>query len=1021
MQVNRETPWLSIALSSFTIFRMSDLLEGLNDAQRAAVTHTDGPLLIVAGAGTGKTTALTRRYCYLLQNRSPLTDRISPITTDNILAVTFTEKAAGEMEDRVLQMLRTGAYDFWISTFHGFCQRVLERHGLEIGLPNEFRVLSQTDAWLMLRRRIHELPLDHYRPLGHPVKFLRALASHLSRAKDEGVTPEQYLDFALNTQLDMDGEIADAERKRLHELADLYFAYRKMLREEGCMDFGDLILETLRLFRERPAVLEQYRKQFRFIMVDEFQDTNWAQYELLKLLAGTARNITVVGDDDQAVYKFRGASLANILQFRDDYPDAKTVFLTKNYRSRKEILEAAYGFIKKNDPHRLEVRLADAGLSKKPEAECGIGGCVNVMWKARVDEEADAVAQKIKTTKNQEHHGSWNDFAILVRSNDSAQPFVRALDARGVPFQFLALRGLYAKPAILDVVALLALADGSRESSFAWRALGLPCYPFSAQDTAAIAHASRRKGLTLWMAIKEASRGTADGVSVEASQSAARMVQHVEGLAELARRSLPLKVYLETLQRTGYLAAVMKQPERERWESLQHLNAFAAGLKRYESAARAPTLHDFLEEHALEIESGDEGGLDADPDAGPEMVKIMTVHAAKGLEFKHVFVASLVDQRFPTRLRGETIPLPDGLVRERLPEGDAHLEEERRLFYVAMTRAKETLTLTGATQYGGARVKKPSVFFEEAGFAVQESYRSREQENDEAETMARALQTQESSMEQTDDRAHYDLKRRFSFTQLAAFRKCPLQYKFAHVYRIPVIGSHNKSFGQSMHLCFQRIMETHLARGRAAQGNLFASSTDYHLPSTIGGFRVSQEEALKIFEEAWIDQWYESRERHDERKKDGRDAVRRFWQRCAARAPDTIALEQDFTLVLGQHSLKGKIDRVDKREDGSIAVIDYKTGKMKETLDAEDKEQLRLYQIALEEKGMRVGSLSYHYVMDDATVDVELLKEKARADFLEALSERMDQILRSDFSPKPEPFTCKFCDFRNICEWRKMI
>ena len=216
------------------------------------------------------------------------------------------------MEDRVINLMPTGTYDFWISTFHGFCQRVLEAHGLEIGLPNQFRLLTPTDAWLLLKRRFDELPLDHYRPLGNPVKFLSAILQHISRAKDEGVTPERYLAFAQEVSLDEDDGVERGERKRLTEIANVYHAYRRMMLEEGNLDFADLILETLRLFRERPHVLEEYRKQFRSLMVDEFQDTNWAQYELIKLLCGK-RNITVVGDDDRAIYKFRGASLANIL------------------------------------------------------------------------------------------------------------------------------------------------------------------------------------------------------------------------------------------------------------------------------------------------------------------------------------------------------------------------------------------------------------------------------------------------------------------------------------------------------------------------------------------------------------------------------------------------------------------------------------------------------------------------------------------------------------------------------------
>jgi len=983
---------------------MENLLENLNESQIKAVTHTEGPLLIVAGAGTGKTTVLTRRYAQLLQQAG--------CTTEHLLALTFTEKAASEMEDRVLQLLPSGTYDFWISTFHGFCQRVLEAHALEIGLPNQFRLLTPTDAWLLLKRRFSELPLDHYRPLGNPVKFLRSLLQHISRAKDEGINPAMYQSFVQNVVLDGDVEVVTGERKRLQELADVYSAYRKILLEEGCMDFGDLILETLRLFRERPAVLEEYRQQFKFIMVDEFQDTNWAQYELIKLLAGTQKNLTVVGDDDQAIYKFRGASLANILQFRDDYPEAVTIMLTHNYRSRKEVLDVAYRFIKKNDPNRLEIKLKDTGLTKQLEAKNGDGGSVAVIWKHSLEEECETVAERIKEIKQKDAESTWNDFAILVRSNDSAEPFVRAFERHGIPFQFLALRGLYAKPAVLDVVALLSLLDDYHDSPFVWRVLSLPSYPFPQTDLAEALHYATRKGMTLWDAIKECARGNPETqTSKDGVQIAMKLVMHVEGLSEAARREPPLKVLQLALDKTGYLGSVMRLPEREKVEAIQLLNGFADRLKRYESSTHGPTMHGFLEELRLEIDSGEEGALDFDPNAGPEFVKIMTVHAAKGLEFKHVFVVSLVDQRFPTRSRGDAIPLPDGLVQERLPEGDIHLEEERRLFYVALTRAKETVTLTGATHYGGTRAKKPSPFLAEAELLVPEADAS-------AEDKAKRLAPPVVVSEVREQLAQlYPLKRRFSFTQLAAFRKCPLQYKFAHIYRIPILGSFQKSFGQSLHLAFQRILELHLVRGKSVQVSLFGS---VEIPAmTAGGFRVTEEEAMRIYEDAWIDQWYESRQRHDEYKARGKKAVKNFWAACAEKAPDVLEVEKEFILVMGQHSLKGKIDRVDRIPDGLVAVFDYKSGEPKEKLEAEEKEQLHLYQIALEEKGVKVGRLAYLYVGNWVMKEVELLTGTDREEFLEKMEERMDAILMSDYHPTPEPFTCKYCDFRNICEFKK--
>jgi DNA helicase II / ATP-dependent DNA helicase PcrA len=1009
----------SILLPS-TITRMENVLAGLNPAQTKAVTHGTGPLLIVAGAGTGKTTVLTRRYAHLLAAHG--------LTTDNLLALTFTEKAATEMEDRVLSLLPNGTYDFWISTFHGFCQRVLEERGLEIGIPNRFRLITETDGWLLLKRRLNELPLDHYRPLGNPVKFLSALLRHISRAKDENISPEEYLAFARDAALNGDAETVLGERKRLQELADLFFAYRKILRDEGAMDFGDLILETLRLFRERPRVLQEYRERFPFILVDEFQDTNWAQYELVKLLAGSERNITVVGDDDQAIYKFRGASLANILQFRDDYPDANAVYLTDNYRSHQGILDLAYGFIKRNDPYRLETKLADAGLSKRliskkdapatPAASDATPnvGPISVRWYKSLEDEADGVARQIQELKAHDDALTWNDVAILVRSNDGAEPFARALEHHGIPFRFYAQRGLYAKPLIVDMTAVLSLLDDYHEASAVWRALNLPMYAISPADGSAVVFYANRKGISLWAALNEVELCTE--CSVAGKKKMRELVQQVTSMQETARREPPLKVLQSLLEKTGLLHHILQQSERDKLDQIELLNTFANRVKRYEASTQGPTLKGFLQELRLEIESGEEGPLNVNPQEGPELVKILTVHGSKGLEFRHVFMVSMVDQRFPTRERSDAIPLPDGLVKERLPEGDAHMQEERRLFYVAATRAKETLTFTGADQYGGTRKKKPSAFLEEAGLAVP--------------PLAARLGSDLLSLQQappadvaTLEMAEiYPLKRRFSFTQLAAFRKCPLQYKLAHVYRIPIFGSFQKSFGQSVHLALQNILQRHEERGRVQQGDLFgAQAADAGGEASVGGFRVTKEEAEQIFTEQWIDQWYPDRAKHDEYWKAGLQAVRAFHAACAEMPPAATLIEAPFDWRLSaERSLKGKIDRVDELPDGSVAVWDYKTGDAKtaDDLAAEDKEQLRIYQLALEDKGMRVSKLGYVYVRTMDVAEVEPLAGEDKLEFRDKLIERMDAILASRFPATPSPFVCRYCDFRHICEFRKL-
>ncbi len=974
-------------------------MEKLNEAQKAAVTHESGPLLIVAGAGTGKTTVLTRRYVWLMQEKE--------LKTDNIVAVTFTEKAAQEMEDRVLEMLPVGAYDFWIHTFHGLCQRILEEHALEIGIPNTFRLVSETDAWLILKRRFEELPLDHYRPLGNPVKFLQALLRHISRAKDEGITPDRYVEFAENCKLDGDSEIVLGERKRLKELADVYAAYQKILRDEGVMDFGDLIMETLRLFKERPMVLEKYRKQFKYLLVDEFQDTNWAQYELIKLLAEPERNITVVGDDDQAIYKFRGASLANILQFKDDYKDTKTVALIDNYRSHQEVLDTAYKFISKNNPNRLEVSLADEGLDKKLKAFLGEGAQVQMHWDASIQQEAEWVADDIAARHSEKL--SWSDVAILIRSNDDAIPFVQALEIRGVPYKFFALRGLYTKPVVVDVISLLTILARPHDNTVFWRLLHLPSLPISQNSILKLVKHAEKKGISLYEATREARIFLKD--SPEELGRMENLFNILEKLAETARRDTPLSVLHTALEETGYLAHILKLSEKDKVENINYLNELVSRIRRYEFSTNSPNVKEFVDELRLEIDSGEQGALHQDAEGGPDMVRVMTVHASKGLEFDTVYMVSLVDQRFPTRRRSEAIPLPDGLVQERLQEGDAHIEEERRLFYVGMTRAKRRLVLTGAKSYGGARDKKPSQFVLETGLEAPEApYR---EEVNTKDLLAPKRQTPETEAW----REVFPIKRRFSFTQLVAYKNCPLQYKFAHIYRIPVLGSYQKSFGQSVHLALQIILSKHMERSGTKQVSLFEAPGKTQKQD---GFTVSVEEALEIYKESWIDAWYPDRKLHDEYYREGKEAIKRFVAENQKYPPKVKALEQGFDWSLGEHSIKGKIDRIDEVEDG-IEIIDYKTGEWKEGKKAEltDKEQLWLYQLASEARGLNVKSLKYNFIRSGVIETVPLLEGEEKIKFQETLLDRMNEIMKSSFPATPSMFLCKFCDFKHICEYRK--
>src|SRR5581483_4665980 len=427
------------------------ILDGLNPAQVAAVTHDRGPLLIVAGAGTGKTTVLTRRIAHLIASR-----RARP---EEILALTFTDKAALEMEERVDVLVPYGYADVRIATFHAFGDWLLREHALELGLTPAFRVLNRAEQVLFLRARLFQLPLHHFRLLGEPTRHLQALAGLFGRAKDEDVSPEDYLAHAEAVAAAAAAHPDDPERRdlasRTRELAGAYAAYRDLMTREGLVDFGDQILLALRLLRERPYVLAHYQRRFRYILVDEFQDTNHAQFELVKLLAQAHRNVTVVGDDDQAIFRFRGASMGNILGFGATYPDARRVVLVENYRSGQRLLDAAYRLIRHNDPERLE---AAHGIDKRLVSVAGPGPEPVHLPFDTVTQEADEVARRIADAV-QGGRRAYRDFAILVRANADADPFLRSLNLRGIPWTFSGNQGLYGRPEVrLCITFLRAVA-----------------------------------------------------------------------------------------------------------------------------------------------------------------------------------------------------------------------------------------------------------------------------------------------------------------------------------------------------------------------------------------------------------------------------------------------------------------------------------------------------------------------------------------------------------------------------------
>ena len=475
----------------------------LKKQQLEAVNHKSGPLRIIAGARTGKTSVITQRILRILKEEE--------IKSNEILALTFTEKAAAEMEERVDIEMPYGYEEMWISTFHSFCDRILKQEGIFIGLDPNYKLMTQAESYIFFRQHLFEFPLEKFPPLGNPTQFIGDILKHFSRLQDEDVSADDYLGYVKEMPKSSAEEKEEYETAK--ELAETYKMYEDLKIDNSKLDFADLITTTLRLFRTRPALLKKYHERFKHVLVDEYQDTNFTQNVLVNMLVLGVEpekatkeqrkdaNITVVGDDDQSIYKFRGAAISNILQFKEAYPTARKVVLTDNYRSKQEILDAAYKLISNNNPYRLEVTESISKKLQQAKQFDNSDNPVNVVFANSAAGEDDRVAQEIVELTN---HGkgkdgryTYNDIAILVRAHNHSDDFVQALRYYGVPYKFGGARGLYSRPEVLVLISFLrALVDNGDETSL-FNLVSMPELSLDAREVVEILkEAKRRKSST---------------------------------------------------------------------------------------------------------------------------------------------------------------------------------------------------------------------------------------------------------------------------------------------------------------------------------------------------------------------------------------------------------------------------------------------------------------------------------------------------------------------------------------------
>ena len=625
------------------------IYDKLNEPQREAVYHTDGPLLILAGAGSGKTRVLTHRIAYLIEERN--------VNPWNILAITFTNKAAGEMRERVDSLVGFGSESIWVSTFHSMCVRILRRFIDRLGYDNRFTIYDTDDQKTLMKEVCKKVAIDT------KVFKERSLMSAISSAKNELILPDEF-------ELNAGGDFAKLK------IAKVYREYEAQLKANNALDFDDLLVKTVQLLQTQPDVLENYQERFRYIMVDEYQDTNTVQFQLVRLLAGKYRNLCVVGDDDQSIYKFRGANIRNILDFEHEFSDACVIKLEQNYRSTGNILNAANRVIA-NNKGRKEKTLWTAN---------GEGELVHLRQFDTGYDEADFIAEDIK--KEVRAGASYNDHAVLYRTNAQSRLLEEKFVAMNVPYKIVGGVNFYARREIKDLLAYLKTIDNGMDDIAVRRIINVPKRGIGLTTINRIQESAAERGLGFYETLMAPELIPGIGRSAAKLDSFAALIEYFKGLTGQMSITDLLR---EVIEKTGYMESLDSEDKEDAQAREENIDELINKAAAYEEAAEdrdePATLSAFLEEVAL---VADIDSLDEEQD----YVVLMTLHSAKGLEFPHVYLAGMEDGLFPSYM---TITSDDR----------DDLEEERRLCYVGITRAEQELTLTcarrrmvrGETQY----------------------------------------------------------------------------------------------------------------------------------------------------------------------------------------------------------------------------------------------------------------------------------------------------------------------------------
>jgi DNA helicase-2/ATP-dependent DNA helicase PcrA len=783
-------------------------------------------------------------------------------------------------------------------------------------------------------------------------------------------------------------EALQEEALQQMEVATAYAKYQELLAREGLVDFANQFYLALKLLREHPLVLKKYQQQFKYILVDEFQDTNYAQFQMVKLLAQESKNITVVADDDQCIYRWRGAAYSNVLNFIDSFPQAKKVSLIQNYRSTQAILDSAYQLIQNNNPERFEVK---AGINKKLIGLSIKGEPPRHQYFDNNSAESDWVAETIKE-KVKSKKFAYKDFAILVRSNSDALSYLQALNMQNIPWQFSGNQGLYSREEVKLCINFLRVVANHADSLSLYYLGSCEVYTLGLTDLSLCMHYAKRKNIPLYSVFKNL--GNIPELS-EASEDSRKKINIIltdlEKFLKLSRQESTGRLLYSFLTETGFLKRLTRNTNLEKETQIQNISRFFNIVRDFGLVAKEDRVMNFVNYLDLLIEAGDDPET-AEADLDTDAVNVLTIHKAKGLEFSIVFMVSLVNAKFPVSHRRQTIELPDALIKEILPTGDFHIQEERRLFYVGMTRAKEELYLTSAIDYGGARMRRISQFIIEAlGEEVKEKEK---QKTTPLQAIERFAQKKEIITLKPSEIPQGELLN-LSFYQLDDYLTCPLKYKYVHILRVPIMEHHTVIYGRAMHYAVTKYFQFKLT-----------------------GKRMEAVDLLNAFKESFNPQGFLDAKHQEERFRIGQEALLRFFNDEEKRDSRPLYIEKGFSFVFEDNKIRGRFDRVDMEQDGAV-IIDFKTSQITKQKDADKRTkesmQLSLYALAYQNIFKELPKRVELYFLEAGLIGTDKKDEGDLEKVKQQIKEASVGLRRRIFEARPGYMVCTYCAYNQIC------